>query len=357
MLWNASKYARYNLSCFYLFFFIYIAACAHPEGAESAQVCEALPTLADVGIGGYDDMSTLMIPIASRSSDSNYIVFFGEEDPLFLRIFKNKTGAGRCAFVKKVLQTLCTSGVAPQLVDSSKMATLVTFLKGRESRLDDWRAERALDKLLSVLERFSQSLSDADFLREKTLLALAKKGLRKIKSSKISSFLHHLLKQWEQKFGKEFSDMQKIVVHGDLHSNNIMLSENRMWLVDFSLCGYGYAIEDIARFSVFNALGKTQERYLLQRYFKDALDDSTERLLEACKTLALFVWAFLESQRLSRTELQDAMFCVKAERLGPEWFAQQSLRRQRMSNSEAQMFVTYAVRRMQKLLNKKDRHG
>ena len=239
----------------------------------------------------------------------------GEDDnsykTLFYRKFHGKYAATRCRYFSTILDALSVTGAAPYPVRVGSTEIVVTFVEGESVTLEHFESETFLPLVMATLNRFYKALEPVqDSLPERALLHLAETRVNKIKDKATKEFLRNLLQKWRRKFWRDLEDTARVVVHGDLHANNMIVNDGRLWLLDYGLCGKGFLIEDLARLSVFSQLSYEDECYMLRHWFEDKYGEELYKLFDACKRLAVFVWFLIEAQRLSAEDVRGAIFTI-----------------------------------------------
>jgi len=295
-----------------------------------------------------------VIPVESRSQDENFILEFDDRDPVFFRTFRGKQAQKRCQRFYNILLALESTGIAPRVLERDDTNLAVTFVPGIAIQRRHLQNDAILDRVMDAMQAFYNALRDIqDDLPPMTLLDTARTRLKKLPDSDIKDYLLDLLMRWERKFLPALRETGIGVVHGDLHVNNMLWYEKRVWLLDYGLCGRGYVFEDIARLSLYGALSKKQEKALLARWFEEIYDDDLHALLDACKVLARFVWVLTEIPRLSTSDLRQLVFTIDPPKLSAAWVAQSACDVQRLHLSNVRKFFASSTRSMKKLFDKK----
>lgn len=245
----------------------------------------ALNAEGHVGALGYVPVHKKVI--SSLSDDQNTVFYFEKETPVLIRHFRGKRAKERCAKFKNILRT----GVGPALLSSDETTIGVQYVNGRHFSLEELCSHSNLTAVIDALQAFYDGLrSIQDELPVFTLLNCARQKLEKMQESDVKSSLQGILDEWEEKFSERLQATGLGVVHGDLHTRNMLWDGARLWLLDYEFCGRGYVLEDIALLSVYGALTKELEDVLLDRLFAGEDDGNVRELFEACKALVRFAW-------------------------------------------------------------------
>ena len=90
----------------------------------------------------------------------------------------------------------------------------------------------------------------------------------------------------------DVSEEDKVICHGDLHPNNILVSEGKIYFIDWQKAGYDSHYADLAYLSLFSGLNNLQIHMLLEGYLESSPSiKDTESVLMMMKT-----WTILRYQ-------------------------------------------------------------
>lgn len=101
-----------------------------------------------------------------------------------------------------------------------------------------------------------------------------------------------LAEEWEEEIGA----FRPVFGHNDLLPANIMDDGKRLWLIDWDYAGFNNPLFDLSNLASNNLLVEAQERWLLEHYFDEPVDDLRWRRYYAMKCASLLreaMWSMI----------------------------------------------------------------
>ncbi len=286
-------------------------------------------------------------PVPTRSVDDTYILYLVNQDPVVVR--RCVVGSSRCKYFRHILRKLESTGVTSYIEEASEDMLAVSYLRGDHLPITEWKREENMQMLIDALHRFYKTLVNEKY-PARDLITVCKRCVEKrITDPQQKNMLTSLVNAWDKKYTRLLEDTTKGVVHGDLHTANIIVDQarKRVKLVDFGMCGRGYVLEDFARFSVYNALSEEEERWWLAQWVLLGYAVDEFDLLQHVKALFLLVYALTEARVLTEEEKRSAFFCMSSLDVDAEWIAKRRVQEQ-MISADVSKLLTYAIRMMRK---------
>ena len=75
--------------------------------------------------------------------------------------------------------------------------------------------------------------------------------------------------------------------HNDLLAGNVLDDGKRLWLIDWEYAGFNTPLFDLGGIASNNELAEDDERWMLENYFEDQLNDNLWHRYQAMKTASL----------------------------------------------------------------------
>lgn len=295
--------------------------------------------------------------IETRSKDATaFLYLFNQTYPTVMRWCSKKL---RCDFFVMILESLATTGIAPYVEKFDNKTLAVSYIEGEHLDYREWKDRQNLTKLQESLHRFYRTLEarmEKFQKRKRSLLVTCTRYAKALKDEQQRKLVLSLLEAWRFRYEVDLTQTEQGIVHGDLHTQNIIVSfnRNRVYLVDFGMCGVGYIIEDLARFSALNGLDEETEQWWLSQWVGLGYKVDDYKLFQMIKILFVLQYALLEAQSLTGSQKRSAFFKVCVPDLDDEWVARYRVKKS-LSVSEKQDLLTYALREMQKICGDKNK--
>ena len=236
-----------------------------------------------------------------------YVVRFGEDDPIHLISRRNEIASSRAAF---------DIGVSPELVHHEAGILVVRFINGKVFDESDVRIDRNLERIVDLLQRFHHELPKR--FNEVAVMFWVFQVLR---------HYNNLLTQGESAHASRLSQLASIGAeleaavgpveivfgHNDLLPANFIDDGDKIWLIDFDYAGFNSPLFDLSNLASNNELSEAQERTMLEQYFGSPPDHAKLSSYHAMKCASLLretMWSMV-SELYSRVEMDFADYTQK----------------------------------------------
>jgi thiamine kinase-like enzyme len=238
---------------------------------------------------------------------NQYVVRFGEDDPIHLISRRNEIASSRAAF---------DIGVSPELVHHEAGILVVRFIDGKVFDESDVRVDRNLERIVELLQRFHHELPKK--FNEVAVMFWVFQVLR---------HYHNLLVQGESAHAARLPELASIGAeleaavgpveivfgHNDLLPANFIDDGDKIWLIDFDYAGFNSPLFDLSNLASNNELNDVQERAMLEQYFGSPPDHAKLSSYHAMKCASLLretMWSMV-SELYSRVEMDFADYTQK----------------------------------------------
>ena len=238
---------------------------------------------------------------------NQYVVRFGEDDPIHLISRRNEIASSRAAF---------DIGVSPELVHHEAGILVVRFIDGKVFDESDVRVDRNLERIVELLQRFHHELPKK--FNEVAVMFWVFQLLR---------HYHNLLVQGESAHAARLPELASIGAeleaavgpveivfgHNDLLPANFIDDGDKIWLIDFDYAGFNSPLFDLSNLASNNELNEVQERAMLEQYFGSSPDHAKLSSYHAMKCASLLretMWSMV-SELYSRVEMDFANYTQK----------------------------------------------
>jgi len=236
-----------------------------------------------------------------------YVVRFGEDDPIHLISRQNEIASSRAAF---------DIGVSPELVHHETGILVVRFIDGKVFDESDVRIDHNLEHIVELLQRFHHELPKK--FNGVAVMFWVFQVLR---------HYHNLLVQGESAHAARLSELASIGAeleaavgpveivfgHNDLLPANFIDDGDKIWLIDFDYAGFNSPLFDLSNLASNNELSDAQERAMLEQYFGSTPDHPKLSSYHAMKCASLLretMWSMV-SELYSRVEMDFANYTQK----------------------------------------------
>ena len=238
---------------------------------------------------------------------NQYVVRFGEDDPIHLISRRNEIASSRAAF---------DIGVSPELVHHEAGILVVRFIDGKVFDESDVRVDRNLERIVELLQRFHHELPKK--FNGVAVMFWVFQVLR---------HYHNLLAQGESSHTARLPELANIGAeleaavgpveivfgHNDLLPANFIDDGDKIWLIDFDYAGFNSPLFDLSNLASNNELNEVQERAMLEQYFGSPPDHAKLSSYHAMKCASLLretMWSMV-SELYSRVEMDFADYTQK----------------------------------------------
>ncbi len=261
------------------------------------------------GAVDIEPLSGGMTNLNYRVTDAGeqYVVRFGEDDPVHLISRANEIASCKAAF---------EIGVSPELVHHEAGILVVRFIAGKVFDEADVRVEQNLERIVALLKRFHREIPGQfngvavmfwvfQVLRHYHNLLVQGKSSHIARLPELASIAAEL----EAAVGP----VEIVFGHNDLLPANFIDDGEKIWLIDFDYAGFNSPLFDLSNLASNNELSDLQEREMLERYFNAAPDHATLGSYHAMKCASLLretMWSMV-SELNSRVDMDFADYTQK----------------------------------------------
>jgi thiamine kinase-like enzyme len=239
--------------------------------------------------------------------DDQYVVRFGEDDPVHLISRRNEIASCQAAYAV---------GVSPELVYHEAGILVIRFVEGRVFGEADVRDDHNLERIIELLKKFHHEIPNQfnevavmfwvfQVLRHYNNLLLQGKSAHAARLSELADINREL----ELAVGP----IDVVFGHNDLLPANFIDAGDRIWLIDFDYAGFNSPLFDLSNLASNNELGEAQEKTMLEQYFGRSPDQAMLRSYNAMKCASLLretMWSMV-SELNSRVDMDFADYTQK----------------------------------------------
>jgi len=236
-----------------------------------------------------------------------YVVRFGEDDPVHLISRENEIASCQAAF---------EIGVSPELVHHEAGILVVRFIEGKVFEEADVRVDQNLERIVTLLKRFHREVPVHfngvavmfwvfQVLRHYHNLLLQGKSTHAARLPELANIGAEL----EAAVGP----VEIVFGHNDLLPANFIDDGDKIWLIDFDYAGFNSPLFDLSNLASNNELSDLQEREMLERYFDAVPDHAILGSYHAMKCASLLretMWSMV-SELNSRVDMDFADYTQK----------------------------------------------
>ncbi len=261
------------------------------------------------GTVDIEPLSGGMTNLNFRVTDSTeqYVVRFGEDDPVHLISRQNEIASCRAAF---------EIGVSPELVYHEAGILVVRFVEGKVFDEADVRVDQNLERIVELLKRFHHELPKR--FNDVAVMFWVFQVLRHYNNLLTKGNSAHAARLPElAKINAELEaavgPVDIVFGHNDLLPANFIDDGDKIWLIDFDYAGFNSPLFDLSNLASNNELGDTQERVMLEQYFGSSPDHAKLSSYHAMKCASLLretMWSMV-SELHSRVEMDFADYTQK----------------------------------------------
>jgi thiamine kinase-like enzyme len=256
-----------------------------------------------------EPLSGGMTNLNYRVTDGNdqYVVRFGEDDPVHLISRQNELASCQAAF---------DIGISPELVHHEPGILVVRFIEGKVLDEADVRVDRNLERIVELLQRFHRQMP-LHFDGVAVMFWVFQ----------VLRHYHKLLLQGESAHAARLTELAGIGAeleaavgpveivfgHNDLLPANFIDDGDQIWLIDFDYAGFNSPLFDLSNLASNNELSDAQERAMLEQYFGTPPDHAILSSYHAMKCASLLretMWSMV-SELDSRVDMDFADYTQK----------------------------------------------
>jgi thiamine kinase-like enzyme len=236
-----------------------------------------------------------------------YVVRFGEDDPIHLISRRNEIASSRAAF---------DIGVSPELVHHEAGILVVRFIDGKVFDESDVRIDQNLERIVELLKRFHHELPKR--FNEVAVMFWVFQVLRHYQNLLAQGESSHAARLPElANIGAELEaavgPVEIVFGHNDLLAANFIDDGDKIWLIDFDYAGFNSPLFDLSNLASNNELSDAQERTMLEQYLGSSPDHARLSSYHAMKCASLLretMWSMV-SELYSRVEMDFADYTQK----------------------------------------------
>ena len=236
-----------------------------------------------------------------------YVVRFGEDDPVHLISRENEIASCRAAF---------ETGVSPELVYHESGILVVRFIEGKVFEEADVRVDQNLERIVALLKRLHREAPG--HFNGVAVMFWVFQVLRHYNNLLVQGKSAHAARLPElATIGAELEaavgPVEIVFGHNDLLPANFIDDGDKIWLIDFDYAGFNSPLFDLSNLASNNELSDLQERKMLERYFDAAPDRATLGSYHAMKCASLLretMWSMV-SELNSRVDMDFADYTQK----------------------------------------------
>jgi thiamine kinase-like enzyme len=239
--------------------------------------------------------------------DNQYVVRFGEEDPIHLISRANEVASSQAAF---------EVGTSPEPVHHEAGILVTRFIEGNVFTEADVRVDATLQRILELLKRFHRETPKR--FNGIAVMFWVFQVLRHYQNLLVqgnSSHMQRLPELANISFELEAAvgPVEIVFGHNDLLAANFIDDGDRIWLIDFDYAGFNSPLFDLSNLASNNELDAAQETLMLQQYFDRAPDEATWAGYHAMKCASLLretMWSMV-SELHSGIDMDFAQYTHK----------------------------------------------
>lgn len=216
-----------------------------------------------------------------QDGDQKYVVRIGADIPMHGVMRFNEHAASRAAHA---------CGLSPEVIHTEHGALVIRFQEGSTLSEEDLRQDDMLTRVVPLLKRCHQEIPRAwrgPMLAFSPFLAMRsyEKQLQDDQSRVIPTLPR--LMACTDTLEATVGPITVVFGHNDLLGGNLIDDGERLWLIDWDYAGLTSPLFDLSNLASNNELSETQERWLLETYFGEAVTPKQWRRYNAMKCASL----------------------------------------------------------------------
>jgi thiamine kinase-like enzyme len=181
-------------------------------------------------------------------------------------------------------------GVSPKVIYTEPGVMVIQFIDGNTFVEADIQKQENLQKIVTLLGHFHKEMPR--HLRGATLIFWVFQILRDYAHTLREGRSSHLdklprLMEIGAMLERIVGPIELVFGHNDLLAANFIDDGNKLWLIDFDYAGFNSPLFDLANLASNNQLNQSQERWLLESYYKHPPTDNIWRAYNAMKCASL----------------------------------------------------------------------
>jgi thiamine kinase-like enzyme len=242
-----------------------------------------------------------------EDGDQNYVVRFGEDDPVHLISRSNEIASCEAAFA---------IGVSPELVYHEPGILVARFIDGRVFDEADVREDNNLLRIIELLKRFHHEVPMS--FKQIPVMFWVFQVLRHYQNLLTNGqSAHKALLPELARIGRDLEaavgPVEIVFGHNDLLPANFIDDGDKIWLIDFDYAGFNSPLFDLSNLASNNELSEDQEQIMLENYFGTSTNKATLASYHAMKCASLLretMWSMV-SELYSRVDMDFADYTRK----------------------------------------------
>ncbi len=242
-----------------------------------------------------------------RDDSGDYVVRFGEDDPIHLISRRNEIACCKAAHA---------AGLSPELIYHETGILVARFIEGQVYAEADVREAQKLNRIIDLLRRFHHEMPTRfdqvpvmfwvfQVLRHYHNLLTRGDSAHKTRLPELAAITREL----ETAVGP----VEIVFGHNDLLAANFIDDGEKIWLIDFDYAGFNSPLFDLSNLASNNELEAEQEQQMLEQYFGSESNATRLASYHAMKCASLLretMWSMV-SELYSRVEMDFAEYTVK----------------------------------------------
>ena len=210
-----------------------------------------------------------------------FVVRFGEDDPIHLISRANEVASSQAAF---------RVGVSPELVHHETGILVTRFIEGRVFTEADVRVDFNLQRILELLRRFHHQVPKQ--FNGIAVMFWVFQVLRHYQNLLMQGDSVHAgrlpeLAKAALELEAAVGPVEIVFGHNDLLPANFIDDGDRIWLIDFDYAGFNSPLFDLSNLASNNELDAAQVLLMLQQYFGAEPDPARLASYHAMKCASL----------------------------------------------------------------------
>ncbi len=219
-----------------------------------------------------------------------YVVRVGDDSPEHLIMRSNELAASKAANA---------IGVSPEVIYSEPGILVIRFIDGKVCDEQTVRNMDMLPRIVNLMAGFHRQMPKhfASF----PVMFWVFQVIRHYRNILTIYESHHLpivddLVSISNALEKAVGPVELVFGHNDLLAANFIDDGQKLWLIDFDYAGFNSPLFDLSNLASNNELSVEQERWMLETYYDEPLEDAVWRSYNAMKCASLLretVWSMV----------------------------------------------------------------
>jgi len=218
-----------------------------------------------------------------RVSDNGkkYLVRVGNDIPVHQVMRFNELAASKAAHA---------AGLSPAVVHQEPGILVLEFIECQTFTEKDVRVQANLERIVALLKSCHREIPE--YLRGPVLMFWVFHVVRDYAwtlrdgDSAYITQIDELLAR-AQSLERATGPVDIVFGHNDLLPGNILDDGKRLWLIDWDYAGFNTPLFDLGGLASNNGLSESQERWLLEAYFEEQVQDELLHRYQAMKCASL----------------------------------------------------------------------